>query len=67
MTQLRKAREAKGWWQYELADRAGVSRAATCRWENGKTPRERDQRKLLKALGMEWAERGLLWPGGQPA
>ncbi len=54
LVKIRAMREAKGWTQGELAERAGVTRATVNRIENGK-PRSIDLEvldKLANALGV---------------
>ncbi len=50
--QIRKAREAAGWSQYELADRAGVSRPSVARIEAGDDVNTATLRKITEALGL---------------
>ncbi|SDQ22394.1 helix-turn-helix domain-containing protein [Leucobacter chromiiresistens] len=50
--QIKKAREAAGWSQHELADRAGVSRPSVARVEAGGDVNTVTLRKIAEALGL---------------
>lgn len=54
---LRELRQERGWSQYELARRAGVSQGTLSNIERGDTqPFPATQRALAEALGMEARE-----------
>jgi transcriptional regulator with XRE-family HTH domain len=54
LTRLRLWRERKALSQQELAERAGITRAALSRIESGQAePHPRTTRKLAKALGLQ--------------
>ncbi len=55
-TKIRDAREAHGWTQDELADRAGVTQGAVGHLESGRTKRPQKLPEIARALGVtvEW-------------
>lgn len=55
-TKIRDVREARGWTQDELADKAGVTQGAIGHAESGRTKRPRDLPEIARALGVsvEW-------------
>ncbi len=62
MNTLRKKREAQGWSIKDLAERAGVSVASVCHWENEKKhPRPSKKRKLAEVFKCSIQE---LFPNG---
>lgn len=50
MNNIREFREAKGWTQKELAERAGMPFQTLSYYENGREPKLTPARKLAKAL-----------------
>lgn len=68
---LRSLRVRKGWSVEQLAERSGVGVGSIIRTESGETtPRYKNRRKLLEALGQPWAIHKLVFgvlpkPGGE--
>jgi transcriptional regulator with XRE-family HTH domain len=54
MNRIRAARQALGWTQNDLADRAGISPRTIHAIEKGATCRQATKRRLLVALGVPW-------------
>jgi transcriptional regulator with XRE-family HTH domain len=54
MNRIRAARQARGWTQTELADRAGVSPRTIYAVERGRSCRQATKRQILTALGVAW-------------
>lgn len=54
MNRIRAARQARGWTQTELADRAGVSPRTIYAVERGRSCRQATKRHILTALGVAW-------------
>jgi len=54
MNRIRAARQALGWTQNELADRAGISPRTIHAIEKGARCRQATKRCLLAALGVPW-------------
>jgi transcriptional regulator with XRE-family HTH domain len=54
MNRIRAARQARGWTQTELADRAGVSPRTIYAVERGRSCRQATKRRILAALGVQW-------------
>lgn len=54
MNRIRAARQARGWTQTELADRAGVSPRTIYAVERGRSCRQATKRRILSALGVAW-------------
>jgi transcriptional regulator with XRE-family HTH domain len=54
MNRIRAARQARGWTQTELADRAGVSPRTIYAVERGRSCRQATKRRILTALGVAW-------------
>ena len=54
MNRIRAARQAVGWTQTELADKAGVSPRTVHAVEKGRPCRQSTKRRLLAALGVPW-------------
>jgi transcriptional regulator with XRE-family HTH domain len=51
---IKRAREAKGWSQEDLARAVGVSRNAVSQWEAGETAPKRDRQPIvIKVLGLK--------------
>lgn len=57
MNRIRAARQARGWTQTELADKAGVSPRTIYAVERGRSCRQATKRRILAALGVSWDER----------
>lgn len=53
-------RALRGWRQYELAERLGVSPAVVCRWETGFAPRAETLVQIAELFGVSesWLLRG---------
>lgn len=51
-SQIKMTREAVGWSQHELADRAGVSRPSVARVEAGGDVNTATLRRIAEALGL---------------
>jgi transcriptional regulator with XRE-family HTH domain len=60
--EIRRAREARGWSQEQLARRVGISQPALQMVENGRTRRSRFLLRIAHVLGLDIAE-----PGEAPA
>ena len=54
MNRIRAARQAFGWTQSQLAQKAGVSTRTIHAVEKGKTCRQATKRHILNALGVPW-------------
>lgn len=54
---LRAFRLSRGLTQHQLARRAGISVHTIWSVENGRPCRQDTKRRLLRALGVDWAER----------
>ncbi len=57
MNRIRAARQAHGWTQSELADRAGVSPRTIYAVERGRSCRQATKRRILNALAVPWEQR----------
>jgi transcriptional regulator with XRE-family HTH domain len=57
MNRIRAARQARGWTQNELADKAGVSPRTIYAVERGRSCRQATKRRILAALGVAWEMR----------
>ncbi len=62
MNRIRAARQARGWTQNELAERAGVSPRTVYAVEKGGTCRQATKRRILAALGVSWQLRDDYFP-----
>ncbi len=62
MNRIRAARQAMGWTQTELADRAGISARTIHAVEKGRPCRQATKRKILIALGVPWVVRADYFP-----
>ena len=62
MNRIRAARQALGWTQNELAERAGISPRTIHAIEKGATCRQATKRCLLSALGVPWELRAEYFP-----
>lgn len=67
MNRIRAARQALGWTQNELADKARVSPRTIHAVEKGRTCRQATKRKILNALGVPWNLRGEYFATGAHA
>lgn len=54
MNRIRAARQALGWTQNELANKAGVSARTIHAVEKGRPCRQTTKRRILNALGVPW-------------
>lgn len=54
MNRIRAARQALGWTQNELAEKAGVSARTIHAVEKGRACRQTTKRQILVALGVPW-------------
>ena len=57
MNRIRAARQAMGWTQTELANKAGISARTIHAVEKGRPCRQATKRKILAALGVPWEMR----------
>ncbi len=57
MNRIRAARQALGWTQIDLADRAGVSARTIHAVEKGRPCRQATKRQILNALSVPWSLR----------
>ena len=57
MNRIRAARQALGWTQGELAQKAGVSARTIHAVEKGRPCRQTTKRQILNALGVPWEMR----------
>ncbi|MBY0401517.1 helix-turn-helix domain-containing protein [Myxococcota bacterium] len=57
MNRIRAARQALGWTQNDLADRANVSPRTIHAVEKGRPCRQATKRHILNALGVPWEMR----------
>lgn len=57
MNRIRAARQALGWTQDELAERAKVSPRTIHAVEKGRSCRQATKRQILSALGVPWDAR----------
>ena len=62
MNRIRAARQARGWTQSELAERARVSPRTIHAVEKGQECRQATKRKILGALGVPWELRNEYFP-----
>ena len=65
MSRVRAARQALGWTQNDLAERAGVSARTIHAIEKGRPCRQATKRKILRTLGVPWEQRGDYFPGAR--
>ena len=63
MNRIRAARQARGWTQNELAERAQVAARTVHAVEKGEACRQATKRKILSALGVPWEMRNDYFPG----
>ena len=57
MNRIRAARQALGWTQNELAEKAGISARTIHAVEKGRPCRQATKRQILNALGVPWEMR----------
>ncbi len=62
MNRIRAARQAQGWTQNELAERADISPRTVHAIEKGRACRQATKRKILAALGVPWELRHEYFP-----
>lgn len=62
MNRIRAARQALGWTQNELAERADVSARTIHAVEKGTACRQATKRQILNALGVPWESRSEYFP-----
>jgi transcriptional regulator with XRE-family HTH domain len=62
MNRIRAARQAHGWTQNELADRANISARTIHAIEKGRPCRQATKRRILQALGVPWDLRNEYFP-----
>jgi len=67
MNRIRAARQALGWTQNDLADKAGVSARTIHAIEKGRPCRQATKRKILRTLGVPWELRDEYFPGARKA
>ena len=65
MNRIRAAREALGWTQNELADKAEISPRTIHAVEKGRACRQATKRRILSALGVSWDLRHEYFPGAR--
>jgi transcriptional regulator with XRE-family HTH domain len=65
MNRIRAARQALGWTQNDLADRAGISARTIHAIEKGRSCRQATKRKILRTLGVPWDMRDEYFPGAR--
>ena len=66
MNRIRAARQARGWTQNELAERAQVAARTVHAVEKGQACRQATKRKILAALGVPWDLRAEYFPRPRP-
>jgi len=66
MNRIRAARQARGWTQNELAERAQVAARTVHAVEKGQSCRQATKRKILAALSVPWDLRAEYFPGPRP-
>ncbi|MEM7410428.1 MAG: helix-turn-helix transcriptional regulator [Myxococcota bacterium] len=62
MNRIRAARQAMGWTQNDLAEKAGVSARTIHAIEKGRACRQATKRKILRTLGVPWEQREEYFP-----
>ena len=65
MNRIRAARQALGWTQNDLADRAGLSARTIHAIEKGRSCRQATKRKILRTLSVPWDLRDEYFPGAR--
>ncbi len=66
MNRIRAARQALGWTQKDLAQRAGVSTRTIHAIEKGRPCRQATKRHILNALGVPWESRADYFTQARP-
>ncbi len=66
MNRIRAARQARGWTQAELAQKARISARTVHAVEKGDACRQATKRKILNALGVPWEDRDQYFPRPRP-
>jgi DNA-binding XRE family transcriptional regulator len=66
MNRIRAARQALGWTQNGLAEKAGVSPRTIHAIEKGRVCRQATKRRILAALGVPWNLRDDYFPRARP-
>ncbi len=66
MNRIRAARQAIGWTQNDLAERAGVSTRTIHAIEKGRPCRQATKRHILSALGVPWNARDDYFMSARP-
>ncbi len=66
MNRIRAARQALGWTQNDLADRAGISARTIHAIEKGRPCRQATKRHILNALGVPWEARADYFTTARP-
>ena len=66
MNRIRAARQALGWTQTELAQKANVSPRTIHAVEKGRPCRQATKRRILQALGVPWELRFDYFGGARP-
>ena len=66
MNRIRAARQALGWTQNDLANRAGVSTRTIHAIEKGRPCRQATKRHILNALGVPWEARADYFLSARP-
>lgn len=66
MNRIRAARQALGWTQNDLAQRAGVSTRTIHAIEKGRPCRQATKRHILNALGVPWEARADYFTTARP-
>lgn len=67
MTRIRAARQALGWTQDELAEKAGISPRTIHAVEQGRHCRQATKRCILSALGVPWELRNEYFTKARPS
>jgi len=66
MNRIRAARQALGWTQNELAQKANVSPRTIHAVEKGRACRQATKRRILSALSVPWELRAEYFAGARP-
>ena len=66
MNRIRAARQALGWTQTDLAQKANVSPRTIHAVEKGRQCRQATKRRILQALGVPWEMRFEYFGGARP-
>jgi DNA-binding XRE family transcriptional regulator len=66
MNRIRAARQALGWTQSDLAQKAGVSARTIHAVEKGRACRQTTKRQILSALGVPWEMRNEYFVRARP-